>query len=446
MCCLARWPCDWRHRLLRSVGVNPDRAVIRTHPSIGAIIDKLITEPFPEVTMEPRSVLLAQLDALADHLRIAEEAIDSDQIDPRLRKTVSIRFSQLFKQHHKRLKTMREQLVSGLALNSCWSALEGIEADITYLHREVLAFVEGVLIRSANIDHGLCDLADALLEDLSTRTEIPWSRLTILGETEFLSQTAEIIRLRFPDFSIWSLPIIAHEFGHLAAQELKTRGMGTRKTFPVLDMIQRERTRIGDDPMVEPFLHELFSDIFGVFVLGPAFACSAILLRFNPYRSMQDTLTHPSAARRVHVILGALGRLNRADGDLLPYEGIINVLRSTWADSLDAVGRSKPLDEGTIAQLELWTDELYERLDDNTPPGVRYVGWSQAMQLVPSLVRGSDDKLPGVMRVEDVLNAAWICRLQSWEEFASVGEEIGDRAFQLCKASARPDDSTVGRK
>jgi len=382
--------------------------------------------------MNEYDVIVAQIDALAENLGRAERALGAQQIDPDLREAVRIRFSKLISKQQKGLEKLREEVEGDLPLDECWYAFRYIRQECMPIFRECLAFLEGGLVRSAGIDDGICHVADALLDDLSYRADIYWARLTILAEGELFDQTAEIIRLRFPEFSIWNLPISGHEFGHLVGQELRVLKPDGTYRYPIQEILQIEGQT---NPQNVPFLREHFADLFAVYALGPAFACPCILLRFDPGVAYKDGKDHPSYAKRVHFILEALRRMDEAEGMLQPYRDIIEYLSGLWQRNLLAAKQPESLDQATIVQLNDWLERLYVQIDTHLPPYVRYRGWSRAQRLSSELLseKGAAQVLEDDDTLPDVLNAAWLCRIEQKDEDSYLVRRIGENAVELCR-------------
>jgi hypothetical protein len=374
--------------------------------------------------------LMAQIGALAENLDRAERALSAPQIDPELRKAVHNRFGWLIGDKKKELRTLRKQVEGGLSMDLCWEGFRRTRKECGDLFSECLAFLEGALVRSAGLDDGICKVADALLAYLSYHADIPWSRFTIMAEGEFFTRLTEIVRLRFPEFSVWNLPIAAHEFGHFVAEEIRKDGPSDL----FMTILQGEGN-LKPEERDKRFLHEQFADLFAVYALGPAFACTCILLHFDPGTADQDGREHPADAKRVHFILGALEEMDKADWKR-PYAGIIKYLREMWQGSREAARKSEPLTPEIIGQLNNRLNELYVRVVDKRLAGVRYTSWSRASVLAPELL---SDKEPaqllkdfkGEITLPDLLNAAWLCRIQDWEN----SNQIGQRALGLCLAS-----------
>lgn len=387
--------------------------------------------------MDKYSILAAQIEALAENLRGVKRALGAHQIDPGLREAVRSRFEKLINKQQMELDRLRGEVENELMLESCWSAFRDNRQECVPIFRESLAFLEGALIRSAGMDNGICQMADFLLDDLSHRTGISWERFTILAEEEFFAQMAEIIRLRFPEFSIWNLPVAGHEFGHLVGQELREQKRDGTYRYPFQEILQREGQI---EPRNVPFLHEHFADAFATYALGPAFACVCILLRFDPGVAYRDGEEHPGYAKRAYFILKGLEKMDEAEGGVMrPYGGIIELLWDLWQQNLAAAGQPENLDQGIVPQLNEWLEELYLLLDRELPPRARYQGWLRAQRLLPELLSSKEAGriLKDDDTLADVINAAWMCRIQHWDEGSYLVRKIGKEAGELCREITR---------
>jgi len=379
--------------------------------------------------MDEVSVLSAQLEALSQQIGRVQRALDAKAIDTNLRQRVHIRFDTLISKQQQALQGLRDELQPE-HLAQAWLKLKAIRRDCNSLFSESLAFLQGVLVRSTGLDTGICQIADDLMEDLQRRTDIACSRLTIPGEAAFFVQTAEIIRVPFPEFSVWNLPLTGHEFGHLVAQELRVREGGTY-SYPFQELIDRE----GHGGQTERFLHEYFADIFATYAHGPAYLCLAVVLRFDPVTAHVDGRDHPSAMNRVGVMLTTLSKMD--DGAGLPlYGSVRDAVSDLWDRGIAAAhrhGRSSALNTASVEHR--WTTEIYRLLEQELPEA-KYGGWLRAQRLAQGLQPyetapklNEDDAPP------DVLNAAWLWRLQRDDQTSDVYEaqQVDEIAKRLCQ-------------
>ena len=388
--------------------------------------------------MYARSLLLTQLDSFKQELARVKQCIEADYVDVKLRQRVGVRFENLLAEQRNATEIVKSMAGGGEPLPDCWEKFRRIQAECKPLFRECLSFIQGALARKAGIDYGLCEIADALLIHLSERSDVPWRRFTILAEEEFYLSTAEIIRLRFPDSSIWNLPTAAHEFGHFVGPELK-KDLGSRFQYPFQEMLAQANQ---NPPELWPhkskdwyYLHEQFADVFATAALGPSFACTMILLRLDPTLAYTEDFTHPSAAKRVHAMLWTLGEMNEAEpGVWKPYRGVIDRLRNVWRESLQAVDQSESLPDAEAVTLETRIRELYNLLRSRIPSVIYTIEqWRQAEKQAEELKLEKEAaparRLPEAT-LRDVLNAAWLRRLACDPDLYKISQ-IGERTRRI---------------
>ncbi|HXT61645.1 MAG TPA: hypothetical protein VN696_01285 [Pyrinomonadaceae bacterium] len=374
--------------------------------------------------LDGSSILLCRIQDSIQDLELAKRAIESTSVEEELRKRVGVLFVDKIDEFQKALVELRG-LKDNLPENEAWQSFESIQYDCNTLLEESLSFVQGALARSAGVDFGLCRIADALLAELSHSSDIPWQRFTMLAVGEFFHDMAEIIRIRFPEGSIWNLPIACHEFGHFTEEKLTERYAGQSRN-PITDVLAQEKY---NDAKNVPLMRELYADLFATYALGPAYACTCLLLRFNRAKPYEDTVDHPSGAKRAYFILSALRQLN-IQHIAQPYTSIIERLDNAWGFKVD---------EATAAQLDVWRASLYLPLSKKK--SLRYDGWSQAVALVdPISAPDLSDEVIGDARkkklsIANVLNAAWIFRIRNFDDANRV-YRVGENAKRLCKEIA----------
>lgn len=172
------------------------------------------------MSMQSRHVILGQLDALAQELFRCREVLDLKDVDARLREPVAARLDAELTRLDNRHAALAERTAGADALTESWADLAALRRDCARVFDECLAFVQGAWARSHGLDEGLCDATDGLLDDLAYASNIPWTRFTLVATSEFYRSTAEIIRIKYPDLSFWSIPLAAHEFGHYTAAKI----------------------------------------------------------------------------------------------------------------------------------------------------------------------------------------------------------------------------------
>jgi hypothetical protein len=385
--------------------------------------------------MDETRALAAQIDTLRAELAELKRALDAQVIHEDLRNRVHVRFDVLIAKQADALHALREGLQPDRAQEG-WAAFRQARRSCQQLFGEVLAFLQGVLVRSAGLDDGICQIADDLVDDLAYWSDLKWSRLTILGDAAFVANIAEIIRIPFPEFTVWKLPVIGHEFGHLVAQQLNVRDETGRTVYLFERLLDRE----GRGGQKERFLHEYFADVFATYAHGPAFLCMATHLRFDPSIPQLDGRDHPSAARRVHVMQQTLAQMER-DGPP-EYDWVCRRIHEIWNKAMVVLGvGGEGLDPASSEQLDALVDELYG-LFRGELHDAQYDGWLRARRLANGL-QPDGDGLPQLRdedTLADVLNAAWLWRISvtNREIHALELGSIDRKAKQLChQVSAR---------
>jgi hypothetical protein len=198
---------------------------------------------------------------------------------------------------------------------------------------------------------------------------------------------------------------MAHEFGHLVA----------RATPDFLDYQSQQSRR--------SHLDEFFADIFATYTFGPAFACTVILLQFNPAEAYTKRGAHPRHEERVRLILQTLREMNKKAQSGERYEWLIEHLGDVWDESVtlcQAAPDDKADFDQQIDESKRWGRNLYRLIDTYYGLGASYrpEQWAGAQRIAYRL------KMPlttwqdlvakvGLEQVllADVSNAIWCSRL-----------------------------------
>jgi hypothetical protein len=307
----------------------------------------------------------------------------------------------------------------GAAAESDLGNLTQLEEKALGTLRECLAFLEGASTRAAGIDGGICQIADAMLYQLSRSNDLGWERFTLVAVGEFFSKRSGIVRLRFTDTRIWNLPVAAHEFGHYVTG------------LPALSEFQEAADAAGRmDVRHAAHLGELFSDLFATYVIGPCFLLNCALLRFGLSRAAQESNTHPSDAQRVWWMMETLAKMDDPGWPL--YQDLLRRIKVIWAGAIE-IARQPPLTEAETTRLRQWFVNLYDLLDSRLP-NAKYGKWLRAQEIFQTLRTGHAPELRADDSIPEVLNGAWLYRLQlaGTDDFAlNQAEKI---AFDLCTA------------
>ena len=99
-----------------------------------------------------------------------------------------------------------------------------------------------------------------------------------------MKTVGRLVRLRCCEWTIWTLPLVAHEFGHIVIEESKeiSNRIETISQAHLLALQEAFGPGAKTEPLPRAELEEYLADAYATYVMGPAFACAAILLRLNP--------------------------------------------------------------------------------------------------------------------------------------------------------------------
>jgi hypothetical protein len=316
-----------------------------------------------------------------------------------------------------------------------WADLRKARGEADELFAECLALAEGVWAREQGLDGDLCVLADALAGEIGSAMELRWDRLTVPADREFYVDAAQVIRVKLPTAGIWDLPLVAHEFGHFAAERLE---VVERHRFirphsnPFRDLIGRAADR-GEQSW--SFAQEYFADAFATYAIGPAYAYTCVLLRFDPVGAHRNAGLHPAPATRVQLMLGVLARMDAERIGLVPFGKRAEKLADLWHATLVDAGEAGSLASEDAELVGDLADELVGLLMRHRRAAA-YDSFDRAQGLSRTLGdRRAAAATASGDRIADVLNAAWLARIDAWES-ATRTDAIAVDAAALCRRIA----------
>ncbi|MFZ0930928.1 MAG: hypothetical protein WAN11_20145 [Syntrophobacteraceae bacterium] len=333
----------------------------------------------------------------------------------------------------------------GDTLRDVWCAFEAFRRnELANLFKESLALVGGARLRQCGtthqgaVDNGLCALADALINTVPGPEKSNWNCFTVLASGEFIDRMDHVIRVRFPETSIWNLPVVAHEFGHYAGAKLSNTSR-TADEYPILEFLKKES---GGDDAAFRVMHEYMADVFATYWLGPCYPCTCILLRFDPTAAYEEQPPHPSPAKRIYGMLKVLKQIDKPDRFGIRYlTRIIEMLEQYWRLSLSAVGEEEDIetalpDDETQRAAER-VEGLYNKFYEESPE-IHYKSqrWKEVLKIRGELLENRDFEPNVCLSISDMLNAAWLVRMENMHDKYQV-QRIGERAKLLIEALMR---------
>jgi len=359
--------------------------------------------------MDGRAILLAQIRAAED---------DLDDVEGMLRAPVFDGFperDEILARLRPPIEKVRGMLADARASDRTaagWGHLDSARLSSAVPLQEALALLGGMLLREARLDNDVVLMSSVLQSELATRLrKVTWPKASVPDVEDRYHRVSELIRVRFPSTSIWSLPVVAHEVGHAVVASLAEVQPGTsddRLAFQVA--FPSAETR------------ELVCDVIATLALGPAYVSACLLLRFVPGSADQSPGRHPPERERAEVMLQALRDMS--------YGDTAERLRAAWLDALRGAGVQEP----DPAKL----DDLARDIRTFTIarlPDLPYSGMQQADDLAADVENGRRPLHP--LSMADALNAAWLVRRRAWGVDGSLDEAIAAACHELCRSAAR---------
>jgi hypothetical protein len=430
----------WWHRYQ-----YPSQAVNISQSFSTLVIGQSGVTPYAEAQAESLAGLafvarLGRLHARRDRLL---EILTSNIFPERDRRSVTGRFYQLASQFDYHLEKAGTTFQSQGQTQTSWQALEHARQKSLSLQREALEFIGGVMLRQAGLDReiptfsgydgqppipAICNLADHLLGDIARLTGVNWEARTIPGTSPFIAGSTSVIRVGFPDWSLWNLPLLAHEFGHVVTKQTpayeRLRWELARQAATSVDNAQKQATY----ETAQRHLEEYFCDIFATYCLGPAFVLQMALIQFKPLNAHRQSSSHPTPSERIEAVLAMLGEMRHPTYGQV-YQPVIELTQDAWQATISDHGYliEEPPDlPARIARARTWGLALYQLVDEHFRLGAAYqpVQWTKATtaakrildetQSPPTLqtltqIYSQRPDSPLVLR--DLLNGLWWARI-----------------------------------
>jgi hypothetical protein len=275
-----------------------------------------------------------------------------------------------------------------------WDAFRReVVGKIRPLFEEHLDMLEGAAFRVVGFDDGVAQDADDLLVRLDRISSVD-VYLAIPSRTQAVRQVvARLVRMGFPGWSFWDLPLVAHEFGHIVALD---------------DDVARELNRKGH-PGTLQWRETILADAFATYTMGPSYAIAVLMLALDP-NGTDASRKQPGGPQRAHLILEQLESMSGADQ---AYAQIAAELRALW------IRVARPLSEQDVDAVEAWAEHarnlLKEELQIDSAPSYPEWRWNAVSSWPARLL--DPHPLERIVKKEedllDLVNVAWVCRLRA---------------------------------
>jgi hypothetical protein len=459
-----------------------------------------LAEPVLKMRLDALSENLnrvSDLNAIRDAFKLGVERFFDDlfwdevqerlqtQVDDRIFGVKKIRESVDLAEHPRDLATTMAEREKRIA--AAWLDYYRLRDDCQGIFLEIHDVIAGLFYRAMRFradqgfDATLCYAADDLIRFWAVALSAT-KTLTVPSPQEALALTlGRIVRMRYSEWTVWSLPLVAHEFAHVVLGESKHTS--TFAQFFQADLLSRlaalnPECRGALNPEADPQIKQNYysqamsrmenemryflADAFGTWTVGPAYAAAAIHLRLNPAYVSTIGTTESFDHERVHVILGVLEKSadSRFVDGAFPtsqYRECVKQLRPVWDGMVaraNARGAETRWSEEKIAARRLFLNELIESICTTffengqfrstlyTRSGsTRYIrdrGWPVAarwsFEWTQSIGATESDPLTripvtGNSMIRDALNAGWECRQKNPNQL----ERLTDALRLLCQ-------------
>jgi hypothetical protein len=298
-----------------------------------------------------------------------------------------------------------EAIENDLSNPNAWNALAKAEAEANDLvFNESIELLGGIAMRDARLDADICDLAEALIRSIRGSGNYP--SVIPGGISTMMMKIQRFIRLRYPEWTIWALPSVAHELWRVSARE----------QFD--DLLARSLGSAGS--MEDPTMQQCISDAFATYIMGPAYALAAITLLFDPTRAQDDL--------RVHATVSMLRHMDDAKPDAFSesYRTVADDLESAWQAAKQQTGVT--IDPSKARVVEAAVAALFKQLYTFGYSYFDVAEWKSLRTWAEKLRDGAVDTIE-ILPEHDLrhaLNAAWLARLDSTRT-----DDISERVNRL---------------
>jgi hypothetical protein len=301
---------------------------------------------------------------------------------------------------------------------SLWAKYDKmLEEEAQPLFAEYVDFVAGLALRDSALDDKVCALTDLLLEELTLhKVLVVPARQAALGQV-----MQSVVKLGFPEWTIWGIPLVGHEAGLNVAADEDVRGMLER-----------------DHGLPPRQCASLFADAFATYMLGPSYAYAVLHLRFEPHvppRS-EDDQPYADRARLILKVLRWLyegdpgaGEENRPLRLSGSYRAMLEDLESFWAAEVEDLVPDQHAGAAEAAEQDAFFTGVRDTLAELPFRAFGHQRWYEAedKNLQHYLLTGKDE--PQVRpHIIGLLTAAWQARRIARPEQV---DKIAERTMHL---------------
>lgn len=313
------------------------------------------------------------------------------------------------------------------AVADAWSCYIDSVRRSEEIFRDCMELLGGIALRDRLTDEFVWSFADELISECAEAVGQQTSFAIPAFEDTLSSTMRRVARVNFPDWHLWTLPLVAYEYGQVVLRETALGKLVVElaheenrpqvlRLIPTLrdslDTVDNEDTRswvnttldqVEQDPTAavtrlatlaeflsiarvgatadlarasartieesqkeaEDRLGVLAADVFATFSTGPAYACAALVLRLNPASSREPG--RPSDDDRAKVVLSTLDHMTQGQG---PHFGDIRTtLEQEWTTLAagTAPGSARAADDPDLSPTSIDVERVVRHIRDRVP-------------------------------------------------------------------------------
>lgn len=462
----------------------------------------------------PRTMLQLRIEALSRHLEAAQDpSVWKQTLDlPKFNVDDTLWDLAVDKIHVEagaqlqRLERLDARLREDrLEEHDAWLEYSRVQSASDEVFRECLDLLGGLALRDRIQDEHICRIADEYIKELSSDTGRRGS-FSIPGlDAGSPSVLRRVAKMQFPEWTVWTLPLVAHEYGHVVIEEsgLKSfaaeltvdaaeeeisraqpaladrlRGAGT-SLRRVLEDIGRDEA--GTDRTLASLREELdeadwryltatqdrnrgrlrilLADALATLLAGPAYAYTALLLRLSPVGPEESGVGDQERAATILAVLRSMN--DPAPGAPPPFQGIVEGLEDYWrmsaAEAMDqspdeaapALDSPPPLDPELVRRTFRFHIVGHRRALYDRQHWAQALQWGQAWQANLGLGIGLEPPATtGAEHLREAINAVWQARVEVTRDLdPPAGDEASNRVQLLEEVGLRLcEDIIRGRR
>lgn len=322
-----------------------------------------------------------------------------------------------------------------IALEEDWETYRRKAKDCRGLFEEYVGLLQGVALRDAGFDSDLFRIADRLPSLWRRPGGYSWRSMAVPAGQELLDQSAaRVLRIGFPEWTVFALPLLQHEFGHvflrlpLLQRPPAQATEGTTADGALGDLAAAPGGSGAGPANGNPTAAICIADAAALCVTGPAYACAVLFMRLEPADvQTEDDLT----TRRAAVILEALKRIAEKCPEDSPLTLMHLRLKTEWEKAVSVLGNIDAMHAAEQSvEVGKWVRAAWQVVTTEDPDCAPKLPpwaakWAVAYNLSVELRRASRLQaapeaidLDSIVSTDDprfalglVLNAAWMVRV-----------------------------------